>query len=60
MQLINKVGNITIELSSDELVIIKNALNESFEAIEPCEFSTRMGAEIDEVENLLVELSRIK
>lgn len=48
----------TNQLSADfrvtkhELVILANALNETLEAIEPWEFSTRVGADSTEVEAL--------
>jgi predicted negative regulator of RcsB-dependent stress response len=46
----------TIQLTRKELSILANAINESQEAIEEWEFSTRMGAEPAEAEQLRVKL----
>lgn len=44
---------VTLTLSRDEMMIIKNALNEVCHGIDVGEFSTRIGAEKLEVEELL-------
>lgn len=45
-----------ISLSFDELLILNAALNEICNGIEVFEFSTRIGAEKDEVRELLASL----
>jgi hypothetical protein len=42
-----------LKLSRSELLILHNALNEVINGIEVPEFSTRMGAEVLEVESLI-------
>jgi len=44
---------ITVTFTSEELRILVNSLNEVCNALDLEEFSTRMGAELDEVERLL-------
>jgi hypothetical protein len=46
----------TVVLSSDEIGILNNALNEVCNGLEIPEFATRMGADIDEVSHLLHEI----
>jgi hypothetical protein len=46
----------TVVLSSDEVGILNNALNEVCNALDIAEFSTRMGAELGEVQQLLHQL----
>jgi hypothetical protein len=61
MRLVKQDGNETVlAFSADELAMIGNALNESLEAIEEWEFTTRMGATQAQVENLLAALSRLR
>lgn len=60
MEIIRASGeNAVVELSRDELVLLANAINESREAIEEWEFSTRMGAEVVEANQLMEELTRL-
>lgn len=49
---INK-DKIILELSSDELRVLSNALNEVCNGIEVWEFDTRMGVKIDDARNIL-------
>lgn len=51
-------GNVTISLSTDELLILNNALNEVCNAIDVSEFATRMGADLDEARGLLSEIGQ--
>ena len=51
----NKV--VTIQLSVHELNVLNNALNEVCNGLEIPEFSTRMGAEIEEVLTLLNQIN---
>jgi hypothetical protein len=54
MQMLSKEKEAFIlKLSRSELLILHNALNEVVNGIEVPEFSTRMGAEVSEVESLL-------
>ncbi len=43
----------TIRLTFDEIMIINNTLNEVCHGVDIPDFSTRIGAEIDDVKNLL-------
>jgi hypothetical protein len=45
--------NVQVALAAREAVIINNALNEVCNALDTAEFSTRMGATLDEVRTLL-------
>ena len=45
-------GCATVQLSESDLIIIVNAINETQEAIEEWEFSTRVGANISDAETL--------
>ena len=52
----------TVQLTKKELMTLTNALNEVIngpEAIEAWEFSTRMGVEPSEAEQLLVKISAL-
>lgn len=48
-----------VRLTKKELIILANAINESQEAIEAWEFSTRMGAEPAEAEQLRMKLKEL-
>jgi hypothetical protein len=52
-------GNTVIRLSNDELLILNNALNEVCNALDHAEFSTRMGAELESVEELLCQIGAV-
>jgi hypothetical protein len=45
-----------VKLNIDELIILNNALNEVCHALDIREFSTRMGAQLEEVEELLDQI----
>lgn len=49
----------TIRLSKEELVILNNALNEVCNGLDLNEFSTRMGAERENVDELLSEIGKV-
>ena len=49
----------TISLSKEELVILNNALNEVCNGLDLNEFSTRMGAERENVDELLSEIGKV-
>lgn len=49
-------NSLTVRLTRDELAILNNALNEVCHGIDIPEFSTRIGAEIDEAKALLKQL----
>jgi hypothetical protein len=49
----------TIRFTKNELIIMINAINESQEAIEPWEFPIRMGANVDEAEQLRWRLNEV-
>jgi hypothetical protein len=51
-----QTNQILIKLTIDELVILNNALNEVCNALDITEFSTRMGAELEEARNLLRQI----
>jgi hypothetical protein len=54
MKLVEAIGtNMTLALSDEELYIVHQALNEVCNGISLFEFSTRMGAEREEVRELL-------
>jgi len=54
MQLLSKEKQgFTLKVSRTELLILHQALNEVVNGIELPEFSTRMGAEVSEVESLM-------
>jgi len=55
-------GGATVQLTKKELTTLTNALNEVIngpEAIEAWEFSTRMGVEPSEAEQLLVKINAL-
>lgn len=45
-----------IRFSPDELLLLNNALNEVCNGLDIDEFSTRMGAELEDVEKLLQQI----
>lgn len=49
----------TVQLTKKELIILANAINESQEAVESWEFSTRMGADPTEAEQLRVKIKEL-
>lgn len=49
----------TVRLTRKELIILSNAINETREAVEEWEFSTRVGARLAEAEELLERLSAL-
>jgi len=60
MRIVKQDGTETVlAFNMDELALLGNALNESLEAIEEWEFTTRMGATRAEVESLLAALSNL-
>ncbi|MCZ4282125.1 hypothetical protein O4H49_15155 [Kiloniella laminariae] len=52
-------GRIIINVSLEELIIINNALNETFEGLDDFDYHPRMGATQAEVMNLLKEVKSI-
>ena len=50
-----ETDNVLIKFSEDELLILNNALNEVCNALDRAEFFTRMGAELENVKDLLLE-----
>ena len=48
-----------IRFSTAELLILNNVLNEVCHAIDVTEFSTRMGAELEDVKNLLQQIGKV-
>jgi hypothetical protein len=48
-----------VELTTDELIMINNALNEVTHGIDLFEFETRMGASRAEVESVLNEFNKV-
>ncbi|RMG20152.1 MAG: hypothetical protein D6732_29015 [Methanobacteriota archaeon] len=48
-----------IRFSTAELLILNNALNEVCNALDVTEFSTRMGAELKDVRNLLRQIGKV-
>jgi hypothetical protein len=52
-------GEAHVVLTRHELVIINNALNEVRDALDVWEFSTRMGAEVEEAERLLADVDSL-
>jgi len=60
MDLVSRTGDLVrLDLSESELTIINNALNEVANGLDLAEFSTRMGAERDDVQWLLQEVREI-
>jgi hypothetical protein len=54
MRLIDRDDDeLVVGLTRDELLIINNCLNEACNAIDPWEFSIRVGVEVDEARSLL-------
>ena len=51
-------GRFLIDVSTDELTIINNALNESLECIEGWEYQTRIGWSSAYVKTMLEDISR--
>ncbi|MCI0438269.1 MAG: hypothetical protein L0177_03955 [Chloroflexi bacterium] len=47
-----------VSLSTHELAILNNALNEVCNGLDIAEFSTRMGAELEEAEGLLNQIGK--
>ena len=52
-------GDVTLQLSREEVALLNNALNETLEALEEWELGTRLGAPREAVERLLEELGRL-
>jgi hypothetical protein len=52
-------GRAILEFSLEELFILNNALNEVCNGMRVPEFATRMGAELDEVDDLLDQIHSI-
>jgi len=48
-----------LRLTKDELIIINNALNEVCHGLDISEFFTRMGAEQEDVKELLLEIGKV-
>lgn len=48
-----------VRLSNDELMILNNALNEVCHGLDLIEFSTRMGAELEDVQELLSQIGKV-
>jgi hypothetical protein len=48
-----------VRLSNDELLILNNALNEVCHGLDLVEFSTRMGAELEDVHELLNQIGKV-
>ena len=55
---ISNSGGATVELDAQEFVAFANCLNETLEAVEDWEFSTRVGVERSVVETMLRSLPR--
>ncbi len=54
MELIDKNHDgASLRLTMNELIILNNALNETLNGIDPVEFGTRIGVEIEEADRLL-------
>lgn len=53
-------AGVQIQLMSDEIVAITNALNESLEHLEEWEFETRMGVTRAEMKTLLASFRQIR
>lgn len=54
-----ETANASIELSNRELVLLSNAINESFGAIESWEYHTKMGVKEGEARVLLKEIGQL-
>lgn len=52
-------GSATIQLSKSDLIILANAINETQEALEDWEFSTRVGADPSDAESLRHEIKEL-
>ncbi len=52
-------NNTLIRFSNKELLILNNALNEVCNALDRVEFSTRMGAELQDVRDLLRQIGEV-
>lgn len=60
MKLIGANGiNLDVDISLEELIIFQSALNEVLNALSREDFSTRIGAEVEEVDELLKETMKI-
>jgi hypothetical protein len=49
-------AGVTVQFTADELRMLNNAMNETLEALDDDEFSTRVGAERAEMSTLLDEV----
>lgn len=54
-----EMGKATVTLSADELLIVNNAINEICNALDVAEFSTRIGASVDEARSLLRQVGEL-
>jgi hypothetical protein len=60
MEIIETTGDTALlRVTKDELITLANAINEAQEAIEDWEFSTRMGVDAAEAEELRKKLSTL-
>ena len=58
----SSTANLGLALSKDELVLVSNALNEVLhgpDAIEECEFQTRLGVDRQRATELLARIGRL-
>ena len=54
-----EAGKATVVLTEEELLIVNNAVNEVCNALDVAEFSTRMGASMDEARSLLRQIGEL-
>jgi len=52
-------SHVMLELTHNELIVLNNALNEVCHGIDLPDFSTRLGAQRDEIEALLGQISEV-
>lgn len=52
-------GGVTVQLTRDEVGFIGNAINETIEALDAWEFSTRTGTTIPEAKDIQQQIKKI-
>jgi hypothetical protein len=52
-------GGVTVQLTRDEIGFIGNAINETIEALDAWEFSTRTGTTIPEAKDIQQQIKKI-
>ena len=59
MRIVGDDSEIVVSVTTDELRLLSSAIGEALEAVEPWEFSSRLGAEAEEALALRVAIDEV-